>query len=210
MRLFLSSENLGDYQDEFLSLLEGVKLAYIGNAKDYLSDKDRNEKVLEHQEQFENLGLSFTEIDLRDFFEEKVPDNILEDFDGIWCAGGNTFLLRSAMYKSGFDNILVEAIQNDSVVYGGSSAGAVIAGPTLRGTDNGDNPDLVEQIYEDEVNWNGLNLIDYVVIPHCGSEWFGVEASKMEKFLSTEKIQFKKLSDGQVIIVNDNRVDFMQ
>mgnify|MGYP006298234931 CR=1 FL=1 len=210
MRLFLSSENLGDYQDEFLSLLDGVRLAYIANAKDDLSEQDREAKVLEHKDQFESLGLSFTEIDLKMFFQEKIPEDILDEFDVVWCSGGNTFVLRAAMEKSGFDSVLVDAVKEGIVAYGGSSAGAVIAGPSLHGVEYGDNPDLVVDIYGSEVNWDGLHLVDFVTVPHIGSEWFDNESQNMVEQLKRNKTPYEALSDGQVVIVDGDKKEVLQ
>jgi dipeptidase E len=210
MKLFLSSENLGKYADEFVSLVNGSKLAYIGNAKDYLSDADRNAKVEEHRIQFESLGIDFTEIDLRDYFDSaKNTEDLLNDFGAVWCSGGNTFLLRSALQQSGLDNVLIKKIKDETLVYGGSSAGAVLAGPTIEGTENGDDPDLVEDVYNNQVNWSGLGLVDFVVVPHFESEWFGVYASKMAKDLEKNGRSFKTLRDGQVILITGNKEIFL-
>src|SRR6266550_3823342 len=108
MRLFLSSENLGNYPDEFVKLVgPNKKLAFVENAKDDWSGKDRANKVNEHLDQFEGLGFKVFELDLRQYFgKPKELEKILKKCGGIFIAGGNTFILRRAMSYSGADKLL--------------------------------------------------------------------------------------------------------
>ncbi len=209
MNLFLSSENVGDYPDVFLDLMRDNKLAYIGNAKDDASAEERTSQILKHKTQFESYGLQFGEIDLREYFDSKVPKDILDNYDAVWCPGGNTFLLRSAMKQSGFDKILVQKIKDNELVYGGSSAGSVVVGPTLHGTENGDDPSAVKNIYKSEIVWEGLGVTDFVVIPHVGSNWFDEESTKMKQALFENKVDYRELKDGQVIVVKDGSEEFL-
>jgi dipeptidase E len=212
MRLFLSSENVGNYPEVF-SKLTGAnkKLAFIENAKDDWADKDRKAKVKEHQEQFENLGFDFKEINLRDFFNQpKKLNDEMQNYGAVFVAGGNTFILRRAMVLSGFDTIIKELLGQDKLVYGGSSAGSVVAGPTLHGTEHGDEPDVIPEGYIEEVIWDGLDLVPFTVVPHYGSEWFGQQARAMEKYLKENNLPQKLLKDGQVIVVNDDKEEFLE
>jgi len=209
MKLFLSSENVGNHSEVFLELMGGVRLAYVAHAKDDASIYDRQAQVLKHKTQFESYGLEFCEIDLRDYFNREIPRTILDNFDGVWCPGGNTFLLRAAMKKSGFDDILIAKIKKGSVVYGGSSAGSVVVGPTLRGTENGDDPGAVQRFYNSNPVWDGLGLVDFVTIPHIGSDWFGDEAEKMKESLINNNISYREVKDGQVIVIKDDTEEFL-
>jgi dipeptidase E len=212
MRLFLSSENVGNYPEVF-SKLTGAnkKLAFIENAKDDWADKDRKAKVKEHQEQLENLGFDFKEINLRDFFNQpKKLNDEMQNYGAVFVAGGNTFILRRAMVLSGFDTIIKELLGQDKLVYGGSSAGSVVAGPTLHGTEHGDEPDVIPEGYIEEVIWDGLDLVPFTVVPHYGSEWFGQQARAMEKYLKENNLPQKLLKDGQVIVVNDDKEEFLE
>lgn len=205
MRLFLSSENLGKYPDIFIGMTGKRKsVLYIGNAKDYYNKPERVAKVAEHREQFESLGLKFTELNLRDYFDKKLPLTLLDGFDMVWCSGGNTFLLRAALLHSGFDKILVKKIQSDEIAYGGSSAGAILAGPTLRGSQHGDDTQAVLSIYGVDIEWSGLELVSVVCVPHCESDWFGESAQKMIVELEKNKTPHVALKDGQVYLVNND------
>ena len=203
MRLYLSSENFGKHKELLVQLTKGnIKVAYIGNAGDYSSAEERASKVEEYRQQFEELGFEFTEIDLREYFTIKPEGNIFEGYGLVWCSGGNTFLLRSALKQSGQDDVLVGMIKNDDIAYGGSSAGSVIAGPTLRGTEHGDRPEDVHDVYDSEVITEGLGLVPFVCIPHWGTDWFGDSALKMRDYLKSEQIPYQLLEDGQVMLLD--------
>lgn len=210
MRLFLSSENFGAYQDELLRLVgDNKKVAYIGNAKDY-NEADRRLKVPQHKQQFEDLGFEFTEFDLRDYFgKRKITEDDLSDFGLVWASGGNTFLLRRAMNDSGFDKILIDLIKRDRLAYGGSSAGSIVATPSLKGTEYGDDPEQVSIIYGKEIMWDGLNFIPKHLVVHYKSGWFGAEAQKMVDYFESNSIPFQILKDGQVCIVDGEREELL-
>lgn len=210
MRLFLSSENFGKYPGVLADITGKKKVAYIGNAKDYGPTSERAAKIAEHRQQFSDLGFEFEEIDLRDYFDAKVPADILDGFGLVWCSGGNTFLLRSAMKQSGLDKILISKVKADKVAYGGSSAGSVVAGPTLRGTEHGDDPGHVDEVYKADVVWDGLGLVDTVIVPHWGSDWFGAEAEKMAGALDDSGHTYECLEDGQVFVVNGDKVEVLK
>ena len=205
MKLFLSSENLGKYASIFVELAGPKKsVLYVGNAKDYLTNDERTAKVIEHKAQFENLGLKFTELDLRNHFVEKVQPGLLDAYGAVWCSGGNTFLLRSAMKISGFDELLKSEVLKGSIAYGGSSAGAIVAGPTLQGTELGDDPSEVRGLYGSNIIWSGLAMVSVVCVPHCDSDWFGASAKLMIAHLEDTKTPYIALNDGQVYLVNDS------
>ncbi len=213
MRMFLSSENFGKYPQILTGLVhDNKRVAYVGNAGDYKNNEEHAAKVAEHRVQFEGLGFEFVDIDLRQYFAGGVPMDTLDGFGLVWCSGGNTFLLRSAMRLSGFDEILAKKIKNDELAYGGSSAGSIIAGPTLRGTEHGDDPGAVAETYKTDVIWDGLGLVDFVIIPHWQSDWFGKDAARMRRALELDKsnTSYKTLFDGQVYLIDGDKEELLQ
>jgi len=86
----------------------------------------------------------------------------LQDKNGIFMCGGNTFYLLDQIIKTGFDKILINKI-NQGAIYIGSSAGSIILGNhvDLAFDDNTICPDLKS---------NGLGIIDIAIKPHWGSE----------------------------------------
>jgi dipeptidase E len=112
------------------------------------------------------------------------------------------------MAQSGLDNILKRRLEEDSLVYGGSSAGAIVVTPGLQGVELGDDPGEIPKGYPKRIIWNGLNLVEFHIVPHYQSDWFGKEAAEMEKYLQANNLSYRTLKDGQVIIVDHDKKEF--
>jgi len=215
VRLFLSSQDLGNYPEAAARLAGGNrKAAFIKNAQDDKPAAERNFSLPQKKQMFEDAGFEFEEVDLRDFFGK--PRKLaakLSDFGSIWCAGGNTFILRRAMKASGLDALLTKLLQEDKVMYGGWSAGACIAAPSLRGIEYGDRPqpDVVPREYPiKETIWDGLDLVSFMIVPHVKSDWFGPQADKSIAYLQKHGIPYKPLLDGQVIVIDGGKEKFLK
>ena len=144
------------------------------------------------------LGFQIEDVDVKDqtvaYLKEKFDNT-----DIIFVAGGNTIYLLEQMQKSN----CLELIRNEVMggkIYIGSSAGSIIAGPSIE----------AEKVYEDAEDYNvllhsydGLHLVDFVVIPHeNNTEYAPYHQKILEQF--KDKYQFKVLSDSQAILVNEN------
>ena len=175
MRLYLASEELGNHADALLKLVgEGRKVLFIGNAHDYYDAEKRAEYLYRKSRCLVDAGFEVTELDLRDYFGK--PDELkayVESYnpDVVYSVGGNVFLLRTAMKLSGMDEIIKEGVANDKFVYGGYSAGSMVATRNLRyyGHDYLV-PEAVPGLYGVEAVLDGLGLIDEYMIPHCDVE----------------------------------------
>ena len=207
MKLYLSSFRTGNETTKLVEMSKSTnkRVAFISNAMDYFTDLELR-KVIEGHDigDLEELGFEVEHFDLRDFFmkEAELEDRI-KNYDIIWCVGGNTFVLKQAMQLSGLDKIIVERFkEKTNTIYGGFSAGASIAAKSLKGIHIMDNPD--ERTYGEqyETPWSGLGLIDYMIVPHYKSEQFeDLSADKVVEYLINEKILFKVLEDGEVIVI---------
>lgn len=206
MRLFLASQDFGKHSDKFVELLgENKKVVLIQNAKDYY-EKDAREKSTEAKmKMVADLGLAPVELDLRRFFgkENELKDYIeKEDFGGVWCTGGEPFLLLSAFKRSGFDKIIKENLKSDNFVFGGFSAGAMVACPDLIIYDRNMRSELVKKIYSAEVIYEGLNLIPEYILPHFGQpERDALLNERLEKIKSEGEIAIT-LTDDEVYVIN--------
>ncbi|HVO86646.1 MAG TPA: Type 1 glutamine amidotransferase-like domain-containing protein [Candidatus Binatia bacterium] len=215
MRLFLSSENLGNYPEVFLNMVgKGNKLALVENAKDYVDEPERKLKVQQHIEQFSDQGFDVEEIDLRGYFDRQ--DSLLEkikEFGGVFVFGGNTFILRRAMAASGFDKVLQDLVLNGQLSYGGSSAGSCVTAKTLHGIEFGDRPqpeDVPDGYPNKEIIWDGLGFVNFMVVPHYGSTWWGKEADECINYLKEHSLPYKILKDGQVIVIDADKEEFLK
>ncbi|MBI4086515.1 Type 1 glutamine amidotransferase-like domain-containing protein [Candidatus Kaiserbacteria bacterium] len=209
MRLYLSSYKVGNHPERFLELLgDNKKVAVIRNAVDYAEPEDRRESVERAVGELKKIGLTdIEEVDLRNFFgREKELEERLKEFGGIWIAGGNVFVLKRTVEKSGFEPVIKKLLLEDSIVYAGYSAGACLAAPTLRGIEFVDDLTLAYRDGREDFSWGGLGLIPYSIAPHYRSNHH--ESERIEKtveYFEKQKIPYKTLRDGEAIVIEGGK-----
>src|SRR3569623_2399887 len=132
MRLYLSSERLGERAGALLAMVNGKRVAVIANGYDGCTEVARTiyrAEVYDPVAEFLRLGLNAQELALRAYFGD--PESLrqrLAAFDLVWVLGGDSFVLRRAMRASGFDTVLRELLETDAIDFGGYAAGAVVTG----------------------------------------------------------------------------------
>jgi dipeptidase E len=213
MRLFLSSQDLGHHANIARKLAgENNKALFIKNAQDDKPPEERNFSNPEKQKMFEQAGFEFEMIDLRDYFgKPKELEKKLSVAGSFWSSGGNTFVLRRAMKASGLDEIIKRLLQEDRILYGGWSAGAMIMTPDLKGSDwsEEDRPNIVPKGYDANVIWEGLNLVPFYIVPHSGSEIHGDSPQKLADYYKSKNLRHYILEDGQVVVINGDKEEFL-
>lgn len=215
MRLYLSSYRIGDRAGSLLALLgSGKRAAIIENALDGFSAQARDiyrREAYDPVHELASLGIAGTPLDLRDHFGD--PEGLrarLEGYDMVWVTGGNAFVLRRAMKQSGFDDVIVDMLDSDEIVYGGFSAGAVVAAPSLEGIHLMDDPDETPAGYDGEVVWDGLGLIDHAIVPHYRSPHpESAAADRAARHLCNRGLRYRALRDGEAIVwIEDRQQNF--
>ena len=217
MRLFLSSYRAGTHNQELLDFLGGIrKVAFISNAKDYKSKAERDISMRENFDFWESIGVIPTEIDLRPYFHKKGAEKLLDGFDFVWLAGGNTFLLRRSLKYSGVDQFLKEKVVANKIIYGGESAGAIMAAPTLRGSEDEaspgheDDPNYAPSAYQKEALWDGLGLLDFVLVPHYKSPAIAESIEGYIKYLKKHQIPFKTIEEEQALVIQGSKQEVLK
>ncbi|MEU3750023.1 MULTISPECIES: Type 1 glutamine amidotransferase-like domain-containing protein [Streptomyces] len=215
MRMYLSSWRTGDHPEQLLALLDGPgthQVAVIANAVDALPTAERRAAVEREIAALAALGLRPVELDLRDYFDG-APEGVaaaLERFPAVWVRGGNVFVLRHALARSGADRALSELLRRDAVVYAGYSAGVCVLAPDLHGLDRCDDPNAVALAYEAPARFDGLALLDYVVVPHIDSPGHPENEilTTVADHYRAQGTAHRTLRDGQAIVINgeDTRV----
>lgn len=202
MRLYLSSSRLGDRAGALLALLgNGRRCALIGN--------DYGPEVLARtRAEFASLGIVATPLDLGEYFGD--PHGLrqrLARVDLVWVMGQDSFALRCAMQHSGFDDIIVDLLDSDEIVYGGEGAGAIVAAPTLEGMH------LVHDSYQyarpvgGELVPDGLGLVDHAIVPHYRSAHpLSAAAERAVRHLCARGLRYRALRDGEVLVWTETRV----
>lgn len=202
MRLFLASASVCGQVPQLTDLVgPGAVVAVSANALD--ADDALRAGWLEREvTALAAAGLSPIELDLRDYYRR--PEGLqaaLAGVDMIWATGGNVFVLRKALQRSGLDALLQESLRADALAYGGSSAGGCICAPSLRGIE------LVEDAEAaGEPIFAGLGLVDFAIVPHVGADGGAGEAmERLVDYFRLAGVPYRPLRDGQAIVVRDGR-----
>src|SRR6185437_13909981 len=95
-----------------------------------------------------------------------ISEKLLRKFNALWLADGNTFILRKALAYSSADQAITKMLKKDKLAYGGESAGAIVATPSLAGVEFGDDPGLVPKGYKKALITEGLGLVNFHIVPH--------------------------------------------
>jgi dipeptidase E len=114
-----------------------------------------------------------------------------------------------ALHYSGADRYLYDAVRKNEIAFGGSSAGSIAATPSLHGTELGDQPEITPEGYDTDLIWDGLNFVSYYIVPHYKSSWFGIEAEAMLDYFKQHNLNYRLLMDGQAILINGDREEFL-
>jgi dipeptidase E len=200
MKLYLSSYRVGDRPALLQAMTSGNTVGVVCNALDHVDAVGRERYVSSNRDELEGLGITTTELDLRRFFGDAAGLRLeLDRLGAVWVCGGNTFVLRQAMRLSGLDTLLGERL-GGSFVYGGFSAGVCVLAPRLEGLHHVDDPAV--RPYPDSVAlWEGLGVLDYLVLPHFRSQHPESDAIERDVAYCIEHgIPFRTLRDGQVIV----------
>jgi dipeptidase E len=181
-------------------------VAVVMNAADVFEPSRRPLYFERERADMARIGLTATELDLRDYFS-RHHDQLAHDLAGfglVWVVGGNSFVLRRAMHQSGFDVVGREAVKSGVLAYGGYSAGAVVATPTLRHIDLDDDPRAIPDGYAADPIYDGLGLYDKSIAPHWRSDH--PESEVMEQIVSrfeAESMPYQALRDGEAVVLID-------
>ena len=198
-KLFLTSLSISPSQSPVFAELVGKRpqdicLALIENAAD-TENNGNNAWVDEIRSSIASNGYKVEQVDLRNFKgRQDELHKKLQDFDAIWIGGGNTYYLRWILRVSGAD-VVIEQLVNRGMVYGGGSAGAIVAGPTTKHFEKADNPgDAPDLIHE------GMALTDTVVVPHVGNEFFGDLMLEADLNLQNDGFKTAPIDDSQAFV----------
>jgi dipeptidase E len=198
MKLYLSSYRIptpSELEKLIGKPLSQTSVALIANAKDYYTERPRSCTVRDFVNYMEDLGLNVDEIDLREFDSADSVKEKLKAYDLIYASGGNTYMLRYEMRRSGFDKVIKELLDNGAV-FGGFSAGALVAGLSIAGVEMDDEPEFAADVIKE-----GLNLVPFVILPHADDPAYKDILLTFRDIHKGKKII--ELNDSQAVVFND-------
>jgi len=182
------------------------KIGHINNARDSTTaDPERRAKSqAEEITQLNQLGFEAEALDLKDYFHKQGElRSKLNSLGSVWVSGGNTFVLRQAMSLSGFDNIVKELSNKNDFLYAGYSAGICVLSNSLHSLHIVDEPFDFPYGEIKETIWEGLGFFNHDFMPHYDSDHpESQDIDKTIEYCIDNKILFKALRDGEVIIID--------
>ncbi|HOR02209.1 MAG TPA: Type 1 glutamine amidotransferase-like domain-containing protein [Candidatus Woesebacteria bacterium] len=159
-------------------------------------DNDRNALI--------KMGFNLkTEFSITGLKKEEIITK-LENINLIFVCGGNPFYLLDQVIKSGFDEILKDKTNPDTI-YIGSSAGSMIIGDHIDLVSTADEVSKALQLKS-----KGLKIIDLAILPHWGNqELYEEYKSEFNKFY-IENIKIVPLTNYQYLKVINNNYEIIQ
>jgi dipeptidase E len=122
---------------EYLEYLLPVLSNHFKHCKTILFIPYARPSGLSHEEYTSKASLAFSKINIavKGIHEYKDARSAIENAEGIFTGGGNTFVLVNELYKNNIMTILGEAIKR-GIPYLGTSAGSVICGLSMQNTND--------------------------------------------------------------------------
>lgn len=151
----------------------------------------------------QKLGLIIDELDISTASNDEINSK-LRNNDFIYITGGNTFFLLQELKKTGADKIIIDEI-NKGKLYIGESAGAIVTSANVEYAKRMDDVKKAPNLTE----FNGLNLVDFYVIPHYTNFPFEKTVEKIIEDYSS-KLNLSPISNKDAISVVGNKIDFIQ
>jgi len=137
----------------------GLRFAFVPTAAG--ADGWEQDWVQRDRQQFGALGCDLAVLDLATAEAGEVKE-ALGAADGVFLTGGNAHLLLWHARRSGFAELVVPAVETGALLYVGTSAGALLAGPDLAPAAAEDNRAVVPELD----STRALGLVDFTILPH--------------------------------------------
>lgn len=198
--LLISNSTL--YGSSYLDHAESEIRDFLGNVKNILfvpsALYDRDAYASMARERFQKMNYDLTSI-------HTIADmsQAMKKADAIFIGGGNTFRLLKALYD--FD--LLHSIRrrvHEGLPYIGSSAGAIVAGPTIKTTK--DMP-VVQP-----ASFDSLGLVSFQISPHYldpdpNSTHMGeTQEERINQFLEENDAPVVGLREGTMLLVENDAI----
>lgn len=147
----------------------------------------------------EGLGYTLNDIDLEDYQDATKLRTTLADANVIFVAGGNTTYLNEYAQRSGFTTIVRDLLA-DGKMYIGSSAGSILAGPSVAPFAKEDAQELPAGFVAHDPHC--LNLVPYIVLPHYPG--YAMQNDRIAEACKNDFV-FAKLTDDEYRLETDKK-----
>lgn len=209
MKLFLASsfdKTISLFLEKMPKQNKNRRVVFIANAADpYEGDKwwvdlDR--------EAFKNNGFEIIELDLRKISQDEFSKR-LNSADILHFCGGSVFYLLYLIREKRFENVIKYAVSEGNLIYTGTSAGSMIVANSVKSDSFDGDPEEKEFIGK-LPDFNGLGLVNFLIMPHCNSTDFTDNNIKTIKRLPELNTPLIMLYDNQAVWVEDGKMEILE
>jgi len=191
----------GGYLDYILHELK----MHFGNCKTVLFIPFARPSGISHEEYTMKVADAFSKISIqvKGIHEFENPIAAIENAEGIFTGGGNTFLLVSQLYKNKLMTVLADVVKNGTP-YLGTSAGSNITGLTMQTTND------MPIIYPPSFQTLGLipfNLNPHYLDPDLQSKHMGeTRETRIKEFHAFNTVPVLGLREGSWLDVKGEKI----
>lgn len=202
MKRLLLISNSTLYGSGYLDHAEGEILDFLGRAKRIafvpFAAYERGQYAAQARARFHRMGCELVSL-----HDVSNPRREIEEADAMFVGGGNTFRLLKALYDFDLLDPIRRAVER-GLPYIGSSAGAIVAGPSLRTTK--DMPVVQPPCF------TALGLVDFQISPHYldpdphSTHMGETQEERILQFLEENEAAVVGLREGAMLRVKDEKV----
>ena len=191
----------GSYLDYLLPTLQ----LHFKDCKTILFIPYARPSGISHEEYTKKAAQAFTSINLnlKGIHEFENPEEAIQNAEGIFTGGGNTFLLVTQLYKHNIMQLLSETVKNGTP-YLGTSAGSNICGLSMQTTND------MPIIYPPSFQTLGLipfNLNPHYLDPDTQSKHMGeTRETRIKEFHAFNSIPVLGLREGSWLEVKGDKI----
>lgn len=199
-RLLLASHGVGALPSLVDGEVAGLRLVFVPTAAG--PDAPTKEWVQTDRRQLERLGCDLATLDLAGVGADEV-EAALRSSDGVFLTGGNSYLLLWHARRSGFAELVVPLVERGELVYAGTSAGAMVAGPDLAPAASLDNRREVPELDSSVA----LELVPFTVLPHDNEPEY---RDRHDEIVAAHpSLPFVRLRDDTAVLVRGDAVEIV-
>jgi dipeptidase E len=160
---------------------------------------------ISHDEYTKKAAQAFASINIKvqGIHEFENPEEAIQNAEGVFTGGGNTFLLVTQLYKNKIMQLLAEKVKNGTP-YLGTSAGSNICGLSMQTTND------MPIIYPPSFQTLGLipfNLNPHYLDPDANSQHMGeTRETRIKEFHAFNAIPVLGLREGSWLEVKGNKI----
>ncbi|XP_037048364.1 probable alpha-aspartyl dipeptidase [Bradysia coprophila] len=180
---------------EFFTKNNVTEILYIPYARVNASYYNMYTEMTQHA----LFGENFTILGIHTFSD---PVEAVKSAKGIYCSGGNSFVLLKRLYESNLINTIRKRVLEDGMPYMGSSAGSNVATHSIQTTND------MPIVYPP--SFDGMNLVPFNINPHYvdvtpGPRGFEGRDDRIREFTVLNDTPVLALREGTLVMIDDDK-----